>query len=191
MENLEIVASEASYPTNFVGWSYSLLGGATGGLIVGMLFIINMQSIEAFIWVTLIFVMFGSMLGLIPAVITGIWIAKNKISIKFFEDYNRLFNIGFLISSIYAALVTTITSIYMLYYSDNISFGNVVTGLLIILLVAAGIGLLGGLSSMLLGKLILPKVPAQKASIQEYSIQKISAQEYSIQKYPIQDDLPK
>lgn len=72
MKNLENEASESLYPTNLVGWGYSLMGGAIGGAIAGVFFIFDTQNIEVLIFIIIMSIIFGAVLGLIPSLITGV-----------------------------------------------------------------------------------------------------------------------
>ena len=154
LKNLENEASESSYPTNLVGWGYSLMGGAIGGAIAGVFFIFDTQNIEVLIFIILMSIIFGAVLGLMPSIITGVWIANNKTTIKGIEDYCKVFLMGFLVSSVYG-LLATIVSQYVFDWRITNNFNQY------LLSITGGMGLLGGLSSMILGKIILPKVQAQ------------------------------
>ena len=154
MKNLENEASESLYPTNLVGWGYSLMGGAIGGAIAGVFFIFDTQNIEVLIFIIIMSIIFGAVLGLIPSIITGVWIANNKTTIKSIEDYCKVFLMGFLVSSVYG-LLATIISQYVFDWRITNNFNQY------LLSITGGMGLLGGLSSMILGKIILPKVQAQ------------------------------
>ena len=154
MKNLENEASESLYPTNLVGWGYSLMGGAIGGAIAGVFFIFDTQNIEVLIFIIIMSIIFGAVLGLIPSIITGVWIANNKTTIKSIEDYCKVFLMGFLVSSVYG-LLATIVSQYVFDWRITNNFSQY------LLPITGGMGLLGELSSMILGKMILPKVQAQ------------------------------
>ena len=154
LKNLENEASESSYPTNLVGWGYSLMGGAIGGAIAGVFFIFDTQNIEVLIFIIIMSIISGTVLGLIPSIITGAWIANNKTTIKSIEDYCKVFLMGFLVSSVYG-LLATIVSQYVFDWRINSTFSQY------LLPITGGMGLLGGLSSMILGKMMLPKVQAQ------------------------------
>ena len=158
LKNLENEASESSYPTNLVGWGYSLMGGAIGGAIAGVFFIFDTQNIEVLIFIIIMSIIFGAVLGLIPSIITGVWIANNKTTIKSIEDYCKVFLMGFLVSSVYG-LLATIVSQYVFDWRITNNFSQYLFRYL--LPITGGMGLLGGLSSMILGKMILPKVQAQ------------------------------
>lgn len=161
LKNLENEASESLYPTNLVGWVYSLMGGAIGGAIAGVFFIFDTQNIEVLIFIIIMSIIFGAVLGLIPSIITGVWIANNKTTIKSIEDYCKVFLMGFLVSSVYG-LLATIISQYIFEWRINSNFSQYLFWYL--LPITGGMGLLGGLCSMILGKMILPKAQAQNNS---------------------------
>ena len=154
MKNLDNEASESLYPTNLVGWGYSLMSGAIGGAIVGVFFIFDTQNIEVLIFIIIMSIISGAVLGLIPSIITGVWIANNKTTIKSIEDYCKLFLMGFLVNSVYG-LLATIISQYVFDWRITNNFSQY------LLSITGGMRLLGRLSSMILGKMILPKVQAQ------------------------------
>lgn len=142
---------ETPYPINKVGWGYSLLGGMVGGAIVGISFIFDYQGLELLLIFILASIVCGALLGLIPSAITGAWIINKKLRIKNIEDYCKLFLMGFLVSSIYAVLALILNQ-YLFEWFPSSNF----TGQL--LPITAGMGLLGGVSSIILGKILLPKV---------------------------------
>ena len=130
------------------------MGGAIGGAIAGVFFIFDTQNIEVLIFIIIMSIIFGAVLGLIPSIITGVWIANNKITIKSIEDYCKVFLMEFLVSSVYG-LLATIVSQYVFDWRITNNFSQY------LLSITGGMGLLGGLSSMILCKMILPKVQAQ------------------------------
>ncbi|WP_201589108.1 hypothetical protein [Psychrobacter fozii] len=150
MTSLTNEIKESSYPFNRVGWGYSLLGGSTGGLMVGVLFIFDYQGIELLLIFIVSSIVLGAVFGLIPSIITGVWIVKNEMKIQGAENYCKLFLMGFLVSSTYAVSVVLLNYyIFEWFLMDNFS--------LQLFSFTGGMGLLGGLSSMILGKLLLPK----------------------------------
>ena len=92
---------------------------------------------------------------MIPSIITGVWIVNNKTTIKSIEDYCKVFLMGFLVSSVYGLLATLISQHVFEWRITN-NFSQYLFRYL--LPITGGMGLLGGLSSMILGKMILPKV---------------------------------
>lgn len=162
MKNLEIELNDHLYPSSSVRWGYSLLGGATGGAIVGMILgllsIFDGLNVAAIILVTIFSIIFGFVLGLLPAIITGLWIAKENIQINDAKDYLRIFFIGFSVSSIYALLALLVVFGFSL---DRLTLdvANLFKGLEFI----AGMGWIGGMSSIVLGKLVVPKVSIQNS----------------------------
>lgn len=150
MENKEVVNCEPIYPVNKVGWGYSLMGGATGGLIIGLLFVFDTCNIEILAFITMLSIMFGTVIGLPPSIITGVWIAKKEITITTIEDYCKLFIIGFLVTSVYALLATFINHyLFKWFLLDSV--------ILQLIPIIGGMGLVGGISTTILGKILLPK----------------------------------
>ena len=166
MKNLENVATVTAYPTNLVGWGYSLTGGATGGLLVGLLFIVDIQHIAAYIFIIIISTICGSVLGFIPAAITGVYLAKSQVTLSAFKDCKKVFKIGFLVSSVYTLLAIMIFSISSFPYSAALALEDILSNLLMLLLLVLAMGLLGGISSLIVGKLVLPKVVPKMLSQQ-------------------------
>lgn len=89
------------------------------------------------------------------------WIAKDEIVIKGAKDYLKLFKIGFIVSSIYGLFIIVIAVVCMLYSSVSVSFDgflrNAIRVLLRGLLLVVVIGIIGGFSSLILGKFVVPK----------------------------------
>lgn len=157
MDNKEDVNCESIYPVNKVGWGYGLMGGATGGLIIGLLFVFDTYNIEILAFITMLSIMFGTIIGLPSSIITGVWIAKKEMTITTIEDYHKLFLMGFLVSSVYALLVMFINQyLFKLFLLDSV--------VLQLIPIIGGMGLVGGFSSLILGKILLPKASTPKAS---------------------------
>lgn len=164
MKNIKIKMNDYLYPSNSVRWSYSLLGGPTGGAIVGailgLLSIFDGPNIAAIMFIIMLSVIFGFVIGLLPSIITGVWIAREKIQINDAKDYLRIFFIGCSVSSIYALIALLIVSGYSL---DTLVLD--VTNLFKGLMAIAAMGWLGGMSSIVLGKLVVPKGSVEKKEV--------------------------
>ncbi|WLF83641.1 hypothetical protein [Moraxella sp. ZY210820] len=142
---------------------FSLYGGIVGGLIFAlgmipmMLFDVGF-SIIGIGMILLLSVLFGWIFGFIPALITGlgIVIARNYFNIV---ELNKkvLFGFGFFITIlliILASLVITIFDGSLLYRIEDASIGDILSGVFGTL----AFGGIGGLSSLILGKFVLPRI---------------------------------
>lgn len=142
---------------------FSLYGGIVGGLIfaLGMIPMILLDvgfSITGIGMILLLSALFGWIFGFIPALITGlsIVIARNYFHIV---ELNKkvLFGFGFFITIlliILASLVITIFDGSLLYRIQNSSIGDILSGIFGTL----AFGGIGGLSSLILGKFVLPRI---------------------------------
>ena len=63
------------YPYVRVILGFALLGGATGGLVLGLFFALLGDAGAALLPVLLMMMTFGAFLGLVPAFLCGIWLA--------------------------------------------------------------------------------------------------------------------
>ena len=97
------------YPKSKVIWTYVLLGGAIGGLIVwsymttGILFEsgISIQELPDFIKMLIGSAVFGFFLGLLPALLTGYVASKFEMFFDSTKKILPLFAIGFMSTFIY------------------------------------------------------------------------------------------
>lgn len=67
--------SQSPYPKDIVHFRYSAMGGATGGLIVSIFLNLfnwgNSTTLDSIIGVAFLSLLFGSLIGFIPALCTG------------------------------------------------------------------------------------------------------------------------
>lgn len=165
-----------SYPTNRVIWQYTLLGGTVIALIskvfwLMMVWIVVLSprkraidfplselfgtaqlDIIGFDFVSIISeILFFTAISFIPFFAIGYYLAVKKFGIAEWLDYGKVFGIGFIITGLYA--------IFDLFIF-NLRLGEIWLEMLIIVVLA---GLLGGLSSVILGKFVLPKITKKRA----------------------------
>lgn len=142
---------ENKYPTLKVITLYPLLGGLVGGLpllifaLLAFLFYDFVGKNQVLPFVSLVWAT-----GFIPALLTGIVLAYFKIKIVKSDDYFKTFWIGFGIACIYWLIINIDSTFYKL--NENL-FSGIVSVIFSHLVFA----LIGGISSTLLAKFILPK----------------------------------
>lgn len=125
------------YPYVRVILGFSLLGGATGGavLAVGTAFFGNVggSGAVALLLVVLVFMTYGAFLGLLPALLCGVWLALWKTQRT----------AGGLLHAVLAGAV--VSGLCMMLFTQDSG--------------SAVLGLLGGAAAFLLGALLLPAPP--------------------------------
>ncbi|UYZ68528.1 hypothetical protein LP122_12440 [Moraxella bovis] len=136
------------YPTKQVIISYSLLGGMIGSFLILPFFV--MANLPAFFRGFILFMVIGWVIGFTPALLTGIVLAYLKIRILRKMDYFKTFWVGFGVT-------------FLCFFALNImSFfrdfdDEIILSFLLFLLSCVVMSLIGGISSTLLAKFILPK----------------------------------
>lgn len=142
---------------------FSLYGGIVGGVIfafgaIPMMLLDVGFSIAGMGMILLLSILFGWIFGFIPALITGlsIVIARNYFHIV---ELNQkvLFGFGFfmtMILIILASIVITVVDGSLLYRITDASIGDIFSGIFGTL----AFGVIGGLSSLILGKFVLPRI---------------------------------
>lgn len=131
-ENDELAENE-NYPKAKVILCYCLFGGAMGGFFLGLLWIFTrfrgviLLEKLSFVFVSMLF---GSVLGLLPALFTALILVFRKFYIKSVIDYLYLAILGFIVTAI-----TGITFFVPWYV----------------------IATVGAISTVILGKFVLPK----------------------------------
>ena len=151
----------AKYPTGKVLTYYALFGGGIGGLIhlIGvMLFPMN-ETISRHSWqhvglnnfylAMLGAIAFGTLFGFIPSIVTSIIIVLRKIVLSSVWQYFRLFVIG--------CFVTFFIFVIAFHDIDRLFTSNTLVTWLGILVFNGRLAIVGGLSSVIVGKLVLPK----------------------------------
>lgn len=151
------------YPKEKVILLFILLGGAVGGFVFLLLtklwellisILGNSSStidyFQSFIFsfgLIPLFLFFGTLFGFIPALLTAIYLSIKEFIIIEAKDYGFLFLIGSLsvLFSITILIIITDPNPFIFDFNDTI-----ITILLAVI---------GGISSMICGKLFLPKLP--------------------------------
>lgn len=138
------------YPFSKVVCFYPLIGGLIGGLLMGVFAMSGEGNLDRwskffdYLGGILFIAFFGIFVGLIPAGITGFIVGKLALYKDKLIHYPIMFVVGFIISAIYIfiwLLINTGTNL-------NISESFIMMGV---------IGLVGGMSSMITGFILLPK----------------------------------
>lgn len=141
---------DVTYPTNKVILSYSLLGGAMGGVLLGfyITFIAypnytNLdETILGFLFGIFFYAFFGAIVGFLPAITAGSFIAKREIYLHDKSSILKVFTIGFVVSGFLTAIITL--PFLFNEISDWLKYTFV-------------FGSIGGLSSLIVGSFVLPK----------------------------------
>lgn len=148
---------ENKYPTLKVIMLYPLLGGIVGGLpvtlmvFIGMLIDQDWSSILEILWVI---VAITFLVGFIPLALTGILLACYKVRILDTANYLKAFFIGWLSTFLPTMTLVILANIDALFDWQIMDIMLV----LVMSMVAVSIfALLGGLTSVILAKFILPK----------------------------------
>ena len=152
----------ATYPTGKVLTCYTLFDGGISGLIhlIGvMLFPMN-ETISRHSWqhvglnnfflAMLGAIAFGTLFGFIPSIVTSIIIVLRKIVLSSVWQYFRLFVIGCFVT--FFIFVIGFHDINRLFTSNTLG-----TWLGILVFNGGRLAIVGGLSSVIVGKLVLPK----------------------------------
>lgn len=148
----------ATYPTGKVLTYYALFGGGIGGLIhlIGvMLFPMNETiswqhvGLNNFFLTMLATIAFGTLFGFIPSIVTSIIIVLRKIVLSSVWQYFRLFLIG--------CFVTFFIFVIAFHDINRLFTSNTLVTWLGILVFNGRLAIVGGLSSVIVGKLVLPK----------------------------------
>lgn len=142
--------NEFEYPIGKVLFSFAF-GGIFGGLIVFIIEMIEkLFDLNHHIWTNDLgsillasvgYMIWGAILGFIPAFLTGIYCSLRKIVIKNWKSYLHLYLVGTLCSAIYFATWATLSDATLAYIFELWAIGSV-----------------GGISAMICGKLFLPKL---------------------------------
>ena len=140
--------NKSNYPTNKILYTYAVLGGLVGGVLIGMVGMAGeldgIKDIVDFIGSVLFIGIIGMFVGFIPATATGYLISK----FKFYKKPSHFFIIsliGFFTSFIFA--------LAFLFFTDKLSLESVNDDLTIM----SVMGLLGALSAIIIGWFVLPK----------------------------------
>lgn len=175
MNNTETGINNYLYPSSSVIWTYSLLGGAIGGAIIGFGSIFfevifgNNCLIFPMIMGIILFITVGAIIGLVPSVLTGWFVSRHRVVIIGVDDYLKLFITGFVMTVLCIMLLVSaleLQDFIQTYQNANFNHSadtNTHSGfnggdILLFLKGALFLGSIGGVSSVILGKIIVPKV---------------------------------
>lgn len=174
-------AKKDPYPSQYVFCSYTIFGGTVGGALVGIgsamidiLFSNGSSSIFITMIVIVLCIALGFIIGLVPAMLTAWLIIRRKIILNRLTDYLKIFAIGFIVTSLCFLVFITffyLKSYFVAYlnaYFNRLSYPHFVvntTDIIMALKMSWLIGLIGGISSVIVGKWRLPKLSASKRSI--------------------------
>lgn len=141
---------ENTYPTiKIIAW-FSILGGAVGGFFVDLMMAINDypifhnfdKSFIDFLFGIFFYSFYGIFAELIPTFLTGLIIAKSQVYLSSNAQLGKIFMIGFFVTGILTAIVTL-----------PFLFKEIIHWVKYMIC----FGVIGGLSSLIVGNLILPK----------------------------------
>lgn len=151
--------AEVPYPTAKVLLTFALLGGALGGvlllLFIGLLLVVWWAftfsgdfDVEAFVAIAVmilpIAIGYGAVLGVVPAVVMALILVRSRWQLSGWTDYWLLFALGYGVSVLYFAVL-------LVGLQKVADWGWLLPTVPVV----------GGLSTMLLGAMVLPKRPAQ------------------------------
>lgn len=154
------------YPTKKVIFTYGLIAPLIGSLIfILMSFMANIGNLPNLsrlgLAILQLIIIIATLLAIIPAFITGFWIAKNKTYIKNNKDYAYLFAKGLISCCVFLILLAILFSLNDVmsglpfeYLPERI-YVNFLKEYPAMLIFAV----IGGISAMICGKLFLPKSP--------------------------------
>lgn len=134
-----------SYP-RYVPLAFVLLGGFIGGCIIGLISSImaisNFNNIDiSYLFMVVIFGVFGIVFGFIPALLMGVYVAYRRFIIVDWHDYVHLYVVGTFISAIY----------FLCWSNVALNEPSDMAKLWVM-------GSIGGISAVLIGKLFIPKI---------------------------------
>lgn len=140
--------NQVNYPTTKILYTYAILGGLVGGVLIGLVGMVgeidSITDILEFISAVLFIGFIGMFIGFIPATATGYLITKFKLY-KNFRHFISITLIGFMTSAIYFFLFMFFTGELLL---QDIHY---------ILKLMSFMGLLGALSAFIIGWFVLQK----------------------------------
>lgn len=148
------IPTNPEYPSSYVIAVYALLGGPTGGLVIGLLYciisILNQRDFTLMLQFVIFAIFIGFVVGIIPAMLTGIVLAYNEMTISKvnnFITYLMIALTGFIVTVGYIIVLWIMLSGFPK-YTDMSS----VAGLMGVF------GLIGAFSAIIVGKIVLPKI---------------------------------
>ncbi|WP_434352829.1 hypothetical protein VH441_06385 [Psychrobacter sp. HD31] len=147
---------QKNYPTAKIMLMYTFLGSYIGGMIVCFyIFIesfiqqgINEQNIDILGGLFLVGFL-GILFGFMPALLTALWIVYKRYYRNTFQVYLKIFSIGFIVSLIFYILAVLL---FIIISSDENGYDMAA----LFDLNYGKLSLIGGLSSVVVGRLCLP-----------------------------------
>ena len=152
-------AQPASYPYWRILLCFSLLGGAVGGLITSLFnlfaylfaFAYPFHDILDIILTIASVMLIGAVIGLIPALLTTLVIVLRRMTLTNWVDYCKLFAIGFGSSALFMLALIAIDAGMAPHYDPKYmplqDYGLI-----------PYMGIIGGLSAVILARFTLPKI---------------------------------
>ena len=147
----------SSYPYWRILLCFSLLGGAVGGLITSLfnffayLFADPFHDILDIILTIASVMLIGAVIGLIPALLTALVIILRRMTLTSWVDYCKLFAIGFGSSALFTLALIAIDAGLAPHYDPKYmplqDYGLI-----------PYMGIIGGLSAVILARFTLPKI---------------------------------
>ena len=144
----------ASYPYWRILLCFSLLGGAVGGLITSLFnlfaYLFTNDTLDIILTIASA-MLIGAVIGLIPALLTALVIILRRMTLTSWVDYCKLFAIGFGSSALFMLAIIAIDAGLAPHYDPKYmplqDYGLI-----------PYMGIIGGLSAVILARFTLPKI---------------------------------
>ena len=144
----------ASYPYWRILLCFSLLGGAVGGLITSLFnlfaYLFTNDTLDIILTIASA-MLIGAVIGLIPALLTALVIVLRRMTLTYWVDYCKLFAIGFGSSALFMLAIIAIDAGMAPHYDPKYmplqDYGLI-----------PYMGIIGGLSAVILARFTLPKI---------------------------------
>lgn len=144
----------ASYPYWRILLCFSLLGGAVGGLITSLFnlfaYLFTNDTLDIILTIASA-MLIGAVIGLIPALLTALVIILRRMTLTSWVDYCKLFAIGFGSSALFMLAIIAIDAGMAPHYDPKYmplqDYGLI-----------PYMGIIGGLSAVILARFTLPKI---------------------------------
>ena len=143
-----------SYPYWRILLCFSLLGGAVGGLITSLFnlfaYLFTNDTLDIILTIASA-MLIGAVIGLIPALLTALVIILRRMTLTSWVDYCKLFAIGFGSSALFMLAIIAIDAGMAPHYDPKYmplqDYGLI-----------PYMGIIGGLSAVILARFTLPKI---------------------------------
>lgn len=149
MYNYHIEKKLNYYPSKDIFWGYTIFGGVIGGALIGFAFGVWNGFLFMLLSI-LICSMIGFAVGFIPALLTGFFISKYELRSERLFDLIKIFAIGSLMTSLYMLLI-------VLVLRDGSGSNTILKLFNFWRNTIIWIGLVGGVSSVIMAKLVIPR----------------------------------